>query len=74
MIQVQSQITSRMQATGFLLGKIKEGISCHNLMHMLRETSAMQMCFSELLAVTPREVTLPSQAVTDAGMPNCITK
>lgn len=74
MIQVQAQLISRMQARDFLLGKIKAGVSFHNVMHMLGETGVMQMCLSELLAVAPREVTLPSQAVTDAGMPNCITK
>lgn len=73
-IQVPSQLIWRMQARDFLLGKIKAGVSSYNVMHMLRNTGAMQMCLSELLAVAPREVTLPSRAVTDAGMPNCSTK
>lgn len=72
--QVPSQLIWRMQARDFLLGKIKAGVSCHNVMHMLRETGVMQMCLSELLEVTPCDVTLPSRAVTDAGMPNCSTK
>lgn len=74
MIQVQAQLISRMQARDFLLGRIKAGVSFHNVMHMLGETGVMQMCLSELLEVAPCEVTLPSRAATDAGLLNCSTK